>query len=524
MKRRNKRSREAGSSQGHGALTRSSGRHGRGPLTRVAAKVGAGADEPFAVAQKLRQERPSAFRKLARKEGESEESDSQLSGKVVKDVVIISEGLGNKAQMRFYGPECIREGYPMFEGAKAFLDHSSESERVNRPERSVRDLCGFYTNPRVGMVENEFGDEVSAIIADLVTDDSKAGKEARAKARAARLYRSIYPESREVFCGTSIDADGKFKERQVDIGDGTKDTVEYVEAFTKVRSADIVTRPARGGEFLGTLESIARAANSEEAQRMITEAQVKELTKVGSLLESARKKGDEKGVKTVLAEADAKLKALKSAAGIEAEDEDEDETEDEAFAVVPKDSKMRQAAVAKARKFIAACKAAEDETEDEDEDEGELIHLPEKGGAAQAQDDEPDEDPDDEEIPGDKRGDEGGRKRMTASERDLQKTLRGVQMALKETQSELKGMKSRQACEKALREAEIPEGVLSVDELLKVPAAERPLWIKHAQKWRLAEESVGGTYPRNTEARESMRESIRSKLAGKGIPVLGAKS
>lgn len=520
MKRRNKRSKEAGSSQQHGAVVRASGRHGRGPLTRVAAKVGAGADEPFAVAQKLRQERPAAFRKLARKEGES---DSMDNPNVIRDVVIISEGLGNKAQMRFYGPECIREGYPMFEGAKAFLDHSSESERVNRPERSVRDLCGFYTNPRVGMVENEFGDKVSAIIADLVTDDGKAGKEARAKARAARLYRSIYPDSREVFCGTSIDADGKFKERQVDIGDGTRESVEYVEAFTKVRSADIVTRPARGGEFLGTLESIALEDNSEEAQRMITEAQVKELAKVGTLLESARKKGDEKGVKTVLAEADAKLKALKSAAGIEAEDEDEDE--DEAFGVVPKDPKMRQAAVAKARKFIAACKAAEDETEDEDEDEGELIHLPEKTGMqAEDEDDVPGDD-DEEEDPEKVPGGEGGRKRMTASERDLSKTLRGVQLALKETQSELKGMKARAACEKALREAEIPENVLSIEELMKVPAAERPLWVKHAQKWRLAEESVGGSnLPRSAEARESMRESIRSKLAGKGIPVLGAKS
>jgi hypothetical protein len=191
---------------------------------------------------------------------------------------------------------------------------------------------------------------------------------------------------------------------------------------------------------------------------------------------------------------------------------------------------MRQAQVARAKKFLAMVQAAEDESEDEseDEDEGAVdikhdpksgdLELKHKGGGDGA--DEPDGDePDGEEDEA-----EGGRKRMTASERVLSKTLRDVQLSLKETQAELKGMKARSACAKALTEAEIPANVLSVDELMKVPAAERPLWIKHAQKWRLAEESVGGTYPRSTEARESMRESIRSKLAGKGIPVLGAKS
>src|SRR5689334_8969696 len=59
-------------------------------------------------------------------------------------VVLISEGLGNKRDMNYYGPEAIASAPAQFEGAHCFLNHPSYSEERDIPERRVEGLCGYF--------------------------------------------------------------------------------------------------------------------------------------------------------------------------------------------------------------------------------------------------------------------------------------------------------------------------------------------------------------------------------------------
>jgi hypothetical protein len=58
--------------------------------------------------------------------------------------VIIAEGLGNSENMNFYSAECIQKAAISFEGAKVFLDHPTETQENELPERSVNDLVGWW--------------------------------------------------------------------------------------------------------------------------------------------------------------------------------------------------------------------------------------------------------------------------------------------------------------------------------------------------------------------------------------------
>lgn len=395
---------------------------------------------------------------------------------VIPGVVVISEGEGNKRQKHYYGAEAIASVVPLTNGAQAYLDHIGTQEAEDRPERTVRDLCGFYTNARLARVQDEYGRTVSACVADLVPADNEAGREVRALARQARLFHKLYPESREVFCGTSIDGDGAQAKRTLDPGDGTEREFNYVKEITVLNSADIVTRPARGGDFIQDLDRIMNAQTPEEAQQMVTEAQVKEVTTLAGLLESARKGGKPDEVKRLLKESRIKVSALAEAEGVEPPALPAPTAEELA-------AKAAEAAAVEARTKGKKNKAAEDEDEDDAPDE--------KGG------------------------------KMSASEKETRRLLRESTLAVKSVTAELAGMKAREACTAMLAESKIPADILSVAELVAVPEAERPLWIRNAKKWT---ESAGrgfggGNFPRGEvqDGAGSLKESIAGRLAARGI-------
>jgi len=62
-------------------------------------------------------------------------------------VTLISPGWSKNN--RYYSRDVLTDAAHVFEGVKAYADHPSKSEIKDRPERSVRDLVGYYENVKV---------------------------------------------------------------------------------------------------------------------------------------------------------------------------------------------------------------------------------------------------------------------------------------------------------------------------------------------------------------------------------------
>lgn len=157
--------------------------------------------------------------------------------------VLITEGLGNMADMHYYGKECLKSAPALFEGKPCFIDHQAKSEQEDRPERTVRDKCGYFKNVRVEEVDGRLG-----LVGELHFDLTETGSYAFKKAATAVHYKGDFPDGEE-YVGLSIAADGDLEERTMVI-DGVSQDVKYVTRFTAVGSVDEVTSPARGGRFI----------------------------------------------------------------------------------------------------------------------------------------------------------------------------------------------------------------------------------------------------------------------------------
>lgn len=175
----------------------------------------------------------------------------------VYKVILISEGLGNRENMNYYGPEAIASAPAIFEGKPAYKNHPSESEEEDIPERRVEDQIGFFKNCKVETVDGR-----RACTAELHLEGTSVGNWARQKLDFALLYRKQFPKSAEEYCGFSVAAAGESEKRVMSI-DGQQESTNYLMAFTGARSCDMVTTPARGGKVLQVLES-QRGLNSKE--------------------------------------------------------------------------------------------------------------------------------------------------------------------------------------------------------------------------------------------------------------------
>ncbi len=141
------------------------------------------------------------------------------------EVVCIRPGLSRNGN--FYGPECLSEAVPLFEGARAYVDHSDATLR------SVRDLAGSYKKVRVGQ-----DGEVRATLRISKSQD---------------WLWSLIQESVEEgtdLVGLSIDVQAKVAEGQV----GGK-RARIVEHITSLASVDVITRASAGGSFEKILEA-----------------------------------------------------------------------------------------------------------------------------------------------------------------------------------------------------------------------------------------------------------------------------
>lgn len=170
--------------------------------------------------------------------------------------IIITEGLGNLRDRNYYTADAIESAAEVFEGKQFYINHPSESEEDDRPERDVRDLAGWFSGCQVGyIIDPQTKERLRACFANLHFDEAEGGETAMAKVKAALAYQKQFPLSKDVYAGISINGGGishpgSIKGVQVNM------VTEIQEAF----SADIVTKPARGGRFLALVKEAAKAA------------------------------------------------------------------------------------------------------------------------------------------------------------------------------------------------------------------------------------------------------------------------
>ncbi len=139
-------------------------------------------------------------------------------GRHILDVTLIRSG---KSKMgNIYPSDVLRESTHLFEGVAAFADHNNDDRR---PERSVRDIVGYYKN-------------VSHVAEG---DQSRLTGELHLLPGTDWLWTLMQETQRHPsICGLSIDAYASCQE---------SDDGRQVAEFRRVNSVDVVTRASAGG-------------------------------------------------------------------------------------------------------------------------------------------------------------------------------------------------------------------------------------------------------------------------------------
>jgi hypothetical protein len=173
-------------------------------------------------------------------------------GKVF-DVTLIRKGWSKNAPPfdAYYSEAVLAAAAPLYEGVKAYADHPTETEMKDRPERSIRDIVGWYENVRV---------ENGALRGELHLLES------------AQPWLSPLLKEKPDLVGLSHNAMGKTK-----LAEAEGRTGRVVEAIAKVNSVDVVTTPAAGGS-IDKLIASTRQQNPEAPEEGNDTMELKDLT------------------------------------------------------------------------------------------------------------------------------------------------------------------------------------------------------------------------------------------------------
>lgn len=210
----------------------------------------------------------SNFRATLSASGRFKEADTNTGNDPYKfKVVLIQEGLGNLRDAFYYTREAIESGVAEFEGKKCYADHPSRMDEMNRPERSVRDIIGYFEGVKVEDAE----DGSAMLVADLVMMKDASNDWARTLVSSSVDYAKKYNEKSLI--GLSINASGdaepvdaeKFlqsgkipesaKAKMKDaIAQGIT-TFRLVSVIKDAVSTDLVTEAGARGKVLDIIES-----------------------------------------------------------------------------------------------------------------------------------------------------------------------------------------------------------------------------------------------------------------------------
>lgn len=211
----------------------------------------------------------------------------EKDGGLLVEAVLISEGPGNEEDKNYYTRGFIESFPGVANGKKCFADHPTATEEQDHPERSTKDVIGFWK----GCKAEALNDGRMAVIGFHKVPGGVGFARERALLKEAVQYANEFPN--ECLVGYSINADGVTEpySSKSHGGDGELDG----EGWTAVTEAagcfsiDLVTFPGARGEPL----SIKNLESVREAMRL-----GRRKNKFGSLLEKiqALSKSMPKGV------------------------------------------------------------------------------------------------------------------------------------------------------------------------------------------------------------------------------------
>jgi hypothetical protein len=201
-------------------------------------------------------------------------SDTAGKGKRFR-VTMLMEGLGNFGDSFYYSKAAIESAPPIFEGRKFMLDHPGEFDEANRPERSVKDISGYFENCAAEVTD----DGRLALMGDLVVAGDPTDPTDPFKRERVLILESIdYSEKHTAddLVALSINAGGDFETLPIeqfmetaDIPDACKPKlmeaveqgvtqVRLVSAMQTATSCDLVTTAGAGGSINQLLEGSKR--------------------------------------------------------------------------------------------------------------------------------------------------------------------------------------------------------------------------------------------------------------------------
>ena len=151
---------------------------------------------------------------------------TSTSGRMV--VRLIDAGQGSSGYYPASTLQAAAESGVFGRGLHLYADHPGEAERLDRPERSIRDIAGVLTE------DARYDDDSQALVAE---------------ARVFGAWAPIIAEMHDVI-GLSIRAAAEVSEGE---HDGAPTTIG--DRITEAASVDFVTRAGRGGRVLSLLES-----------------------------------------------------------------------------------------------------------------------------------------------------------------------------------------------------------------------------------------------------------------------------
>jgi hypothetical protein len=201
--------------------------------------------------------------------GRIKEASTAVDGQVGRRfrVTLLQEGMGNLHDAYYYTASAIESAVPLFEGAQFYIDHPSEEEEVIRPERSVRDLGGYFEEVRAEPIQ---GQDNLGLTADLVFLADPSLNLFRTQMIESLNYSTKHPG--EDLVGLSINAGGDFDTVPIQqflemesipdsckskLLEATQEGVDVIRPVREMKSAfscDLVTTAGAGGKVNQILE------------------------------------------------------------------------------------------------------------------------------------------------------------------------------------------------------------------------------------------------------------------------------
>lgn len=217
----------------------------------------------------LRAQKKESFREYSTRKFKhvKESTDGASKGAHVFEVALIEEGLGNFKDRFFYTKEALKNAASigLFEGIQCFADHPTSVEEQLKPERSTKDILGYYEN--VHYSENEDGQ--GSLIAHLCVGNSPSYDWALWLLTNSLEYSKKFKEKDLV--GLSINASGSSESVPLEeflksdlpesilskLNEASTQGVteiNVVRELTDAQSVDFVTKAGAGGKIMKMLE------------------------------------------------------------------------------------------------------------------------------------------------------------------------------------------------------------------------------------------------------------------------------